>query len=340
MVHLLTTNAHHASYSADKSTLICINTLVACTKQMKYNLESIPSIHGIAIKSMQKGDIGPALTRLALFSDTQAPDDYIIMAKHQMSNLLSDWVFPRILQEFSTSVVPKDFSLYAVYVEMHSEQSKNKLLINEDTGFKIKCVPKTGMKFKPDDKVMIGDVEGLVSIEKEDKDPNAATIMLAYSRGGWYGSFDYTYNRGHTQQKINRAINFFSAATESLKKTNFQAFYESLWSCSELLAESVLLLNMPIELKTSHKGIQKRFEGFCKNYNYNYIENYKQISEIRESARYGPPHPWSPKWEKEAPRLLQSTREFLGVVLTFLQERDVILSRQSDMEIRSLNLGV
>ena len=142
----------------------------------------------------------------------------------------------------------------------------------------------------------------------------------------------------NAQQKIDRAINFFSASAESLSKKNFQAFYESLWSCAELLAESVLLLNMPIELKTSHKDIQKRFEGFCENHNYNYIEDYNQISTIRAPARYGPPHPWSLKWEKDAPRLLQSTREFLGVVLTFLQERDVTPSEQHDAKIRSLNL--
>ena len=175
-------------------------------KQVKYNLESIPSIHGIAMKSMQKEERGVALTRLALFSDMQAPDDYIIMAKYQMTTLLSEWVFPRILQAFSTNVVPKDFFLYAVYVEMHSNPSKNKLLINEDTVFKIKCTLKTDVKINPDDKVAIGDIEKIISIEKEDKDPNAATIMLAYSKDGWYGSFDYTYNRGQCATK-NRPCN-------------------------------------------------------------------------------------------------------------------------------------
>lgn len=308
------------------------------SRPIKYNLEPLPSLAGVASESANPGDIVNIITRMEMFSKEQDStqekpkqtlDDFHLMVRHQIHSLLSEWVFPRILKMFSTNTVPKDFFLMGVYAEMYSDETKNKLLINEDTGFKVLYRLEKGVVRKPGAVVTLGDVKEVVGIEKEDKDPNAATIMLVIAKDGWFGSFDYTYNRGYAQEKIDRAINFFSAAKENLDSSNIQAFYESLWSCSELLAESLLLLHRRIEFgENVHKVILERFEGFCKQYNYGYIDDYKLIAEVRKPARYGSPHKWDEKWELEAPRLLQSTREFLGSVLNSLKEIDVVPSNQ------------
>lgn len=292
----------------------------------KYNLEPLPSLAGVATESGKSGDLIKVLTRMELFSSTQqASDDAHLMARYQISHLLSDWVFPRVLEMFSANAVPKDFFLFGVYAEMHSDETKNKLLINEDTGFKALYRLEKDVKLKAGAPVALRDVKGVEGIEKEDVDPNAATIMLVYSKEGWFGRFDYTYNRGYAREKIDRAIKFFSGAKDNLDSSNFQTFYESLWSCSELLAESLLLLHRRIKFgENKHNVILERFEGFCKQYNYVYINDYKLIAEIRKPARYGSPHKWDEAWEQEAPRLLQSTREFLGIVLDFLKEMDVV----------------
>ena len=294
----------------------------------KYKLEPIPSLSGFTLKSMQRGEVGPIVTRLTLFNTINMDDDHIIMGKQQISSILSDLVFPRILNAFSTKMVPEHFFLHAVYIEMHADESKNKVLINEDTHFALTCKLKKGVKLMENDAVTTVDIDHFTSIDKEDRDPNAAAIMLALNSAGWFGAIDLIYNRAITQEKITRAIDFFRAASEELKSSNIKPFYQSLWSCNELLAESLLLLYNFIKLKTPHNKIKKNFEGLCKNYNFAYINDYNKIYQIRNPARYGPPHQWSDKWEKEAPKLFQSTANFLGFVLTFLSDRGVVPSNQ------------
>ena len=297
-------------------------------KNRKYELKPITSLSGFTLKSMQRGEVGPMVTQLTFFNTIDKDDNYTLMSKQQISSILSDLVFPRVLNAFSAKTVPENFFLYAVYIEMHTDESKNMLLINEDTRFALTCKLKKGVELMKNDAVTTSDIAHFISIDKDDKDPNAATIMLALNDDGWFGAIDLIYNRVITQEKITRAIDFFRAAAEELKTSNIKPFYQSLWSCNELLAESVLLLHKFIELKTPHKNIKKRFEGFCNNYNFAYINDYNKICQIRDPARYGPPHQWSDKWEKEAPKLFQSTAKFLGFVLTFLGDRGVVSSNQ------------
>ena len=297
-------------------------------KNHKYELEPISSLSGFTMKSMQRGEVGAMVTQLTLLNTIDKDDNYIVMGKQQISSIVSDLVFPRILNAFSTKTVPENFFLSAVYIEMHADESKNKLLINEDAHFTLTCKLKNGVKLMENDAVTIADIDHFTSIDKEDKDPNAATIMLALNNDGWFGAIDLIYNRAITQEKITRAIDFFRAATEELKTSNIKPFYQSLWSSNELLAESLLLLHKFIELKTPHNKIKKSFEIFCKNYSIAYINDYNKIYQIRDPARYGPPHKWNDKWEKEAPKLLQSTANFLGFVLTFLGDRGVVPSNQ------------
>ena len=293
------------------------------TKPKYEFLDPFPSLIGTTFRSMQAGDVGPIITQLTLFNTKNATDDDIIKAKNQISSILADEIFPRLLKLFSATAIPKDFSLYAVYIEMHGNERKNKILINEDTRFYITCQTKKGIPMKKNDPVKIDDIEQFISIEKKDKDPNAATIMLALNKNGWFGQFDFIYNRENTKEKANRAIDFFNSAVKNLESSNMTGFYQSLSDCSELLAESLLLLHNHIKLKASHKNIRISFEHFCELNNLKFIEDYKKISTIRNHARYGPPHPSTKNQNKDAPVLLQTIRELLGFVLMFLRERQV-----------------
>ena len=297
--------------------------------KLKYeNLGKIPSIVGTALHSAQDGDIVQILARWSLLNMKEFTDEYITVVKGQINSMLVEWVYPRLLQMFSTKSVPEDFLLHAVYIEMHADEKKNRILINEDTKFYIGCRIKAGITLQQDDPVKIGDIEEFVSLEKkQDIDPNAAIIMLALNKNGWFGKADLVYNRENTREKINRAISFFNAAHDSLNTSNMPAFYQSLWDCAELLAESVLLLHNQIKLKATHDTIQKTFEQFCKHYNIKYIDDYKKISQIRNNARYGPPHPSYKKWITDAPVLFQNIFEMQQFVLSFLRDREVTPSQ-------------
>ena len=302
-------------------------------KKPKYEiLATFDSMSGVALKSGKRGDVVDILTHMPFLNLNNATDEAIIMANNVIYKMLAKYIFPLVLKTFSNETIPRDFGLYAVYVEMHNDKTKNKVLINEDTDFHIVCKLKKNVQVKKNDPVQINDIEYFTSVENPNKDHNAATIMLLLNSGGWFGTFDFIYNRENTKEKVDRAIDFFSSAKESLKNSNMNAFYDSLRSCSELLAESLLLLHNRIKLKTPHKKITIALESFCEAYNLEYIEDYKKLYGIRDSARYGPPHPKPSKSIKEARRILQTTNEFLNYVLNFLNENKVVPSSKQYLE--------
>ncbi len=237
--------------------------------------------------------------------------------------LSAQWIFPLILKKFSDQKLPNDFLLFAVYIEMYSDEKKNKLFFNDSTRFRIIGRTKPGLKFKDGDPVLINDITEIISIERTDKDLNAATIMLVLNNGGWFGSFDFIYNRQNVREKCERAIEFFDSAKDNYKKSNYNAYYQSLWDCSELLAESLLLLHNQIKLHTPHKKIREVLKIFCETHNLTFFEDYEKITRIRDNSRYGPPHPKYNNSESEAKYLLEKTHIFLKFVLNFLKQRQV-----------------
>jgi hypothetical protein len=299
---------------------------MASSKNKYEIIGKIPSVIGFSTKSAKEGDLVSIATQLNYYNVNNISDEYILIAHSQIYSTLSQWVFPWILKTFSGKQLPDDFLLYAVYIEMHGDESKNKIVINEDTSFRVTCKIKKGIEFKKDDPVQMNHIEYLTSIEKTDKDPNAATILLMQHNGNWFGKYDLIYNRENVTEKMDRALDFFDSAIVNLRNSNITAFYQSLWDCSELLAESLLLLHNQIKIKSEHKKIRHVFEEFCKLHSLEYFEDYRKITEIRNNSRYGPPHPKNKDAGKESECLLKNSYVFLRYVLSFLKERQIIPS--------------
>jgi len=245
-----------------------------------------PSIIGFATKSVESGETASIATQLMLYNHKNVSDEDITIAHSQIYSTLSQWIFPFILKTFSNKKLPKDFVLYAVYIEMHSDETKNKILINEDTGFKIACKLKNKRELKKNDPIQMNEIDYLTSIQKEDEDFNAATILLMQVNGSWFGKFDIIYNRENVIKKLDRAIDFFNSAIQNLNNSNMTGFYQSLWDSSELLAESMLLLHNQIKLKAEHKKIKQVFKEFCNVRQIAYFKDFEKIGQIRNNSRY------------------------------------------------------
>lgn len=288
-------------------------------KKQKYgSLGPIPSLVGFAVNSAKSGEIGFVKFHDVLYNLNNATDNDIANFSSSAHRILVDVVFPLVLQRFSGEKLPDNFGLYAVYIEMHGDETKNKILINEDTRFHVTCKLLKGLNKKKNEVVAIKDIDHFVSIEKKDRDHNAATIMLALNNNNWFGEFDLVYNRQNATKKIDRALDFLNSAETNLKSNNMTGFYESLWSSNELLVECLLLLHNFIKLKSSHKAIQSGLKQFCKTHNIQYINTYSKITQIRENIRYGPPHSEYKNLRVDAPNFLSDTKEFSEYVLKFL----------------------
>ena len=293
----------------------------------KYRIEGkIGSIVGIALESAKPGDVFRTLTQFRYLKHPDTSNELTRIIQFQINNLLVTQIFPRILETFKEEEIPKEFALRAVYIELYGDETKNKISINEDTNFLVGCQIKKGVKISKNDLVKAEDVEYFTSIDKPEKDPNAATILLVQKSGEWFGIYDLIYNRQYVKEKVDRAIAFYYSAQDNFRKSNTHPFYESLWDCSELLIECLLLLHKQIKLGAEHKQIKKIFEVFCNAHKIEYFKDHQKISDIRNNSRYGPPHSERKDAIQESQRLLQSTYDFQEYVLSFLKERQVVSS--------------
>ena len=96
-----------------------------------------------------------------------------------------------------------------------------------------------------------------------------------------------------------------------------------MWDCAELLIECILLLHNSIKIKTPHDKIRKSFAPFCNSNGIEYNQIFEEITNIRNNARYGSPHPPNSSFKKNANYYRFKTAEFLSFVLKFLENRQV-----------------
>ena len=295
-------------------------------------IPGFPSIVGTALRSAKKGSSVDILTQFELYKDEQLSQSDGIFAQNAIHRLLSDQVYPLILRVSEEWPDPRDFGLYAVQIVMHSREELNDVLVNEDVRLRVLCqLEREGAR--KGDKVLVKDVREIDSIAEVDRDPDAATISLLRVRGQWFGKFDVIYNRGIAHQKLKRALKFLNDSAR--EDASLEGRYNSLWSSCELLAESVLLLHNMLKPKSTHESIRKRLEQLLKNHNMPYIEEYVEIAQIRDSLRYGPPHPDRTREAKrKMARLLDKSLEFAFFAMNFLERRQVGIGSDDTPEAR------
>lgn len=298
----------------------------------------VESLLGIALESAGPGQIAPILTQCELYNETNGSEDERIFARNVIHEILCNYVYPHVLETFKGKNVPEDFHLYAAHLEMHPDESKNRVLINSETRLKILCRAKKGLKYN--DPVSDGDVQELLKIENSTSDPNAATISLVQLHGRWYGKVDLVYNRGAVRGKLDRAIAFLHSAVTANEENNMPPLYESLWSACELLAESMLLLHRQLPIRSEHKAIFSALKQFEVLHNLNFADSYLAIRQIRDSMRYGESHPdRTDEGHKKAQILLDECLSFFAFAHKFMKKRQVEASDSGELRRREMDVS-
>ena len=123
-------------------------------------------------------------------------------------------------------------------------------------------------------------------------------------------------------QKLHRALKFLN---DSIQDSNsLESRYDLLWSGCELLGECMLLLHNILPPRSRHWKIQKTLGPLLRQYGLSYIEEYNEIALIRDSLRYGPPHPdRSDEAKEKMARLQDASMEFAAFAIGFLGRRRV-----------------
>ena len=282
----------------------------------------VESLLGAALESAGPGHPSSALVRFELYNETSGSESTRIFARSVIHGILCDYVYPYVLETFKDKNIPRDFYLYAAHLEMHPDESKNRILINEDSRLKLVCRVKKNLEYN--DPVCDGDIQELLKIESIATDPNAASISLVRLHGRWYGKVDLVYNRKVVREKVDRAIKFLNSAVTANDDNNMPSLYESLWSACELLAESMHLLHRQLPIKSKHRDIFSALKSFDKLHNLNFAGPYLTIKQIRESMRYGAPHPdRQDEARQKAQALLDECLSFFAFAHTFMKKRQV-----------------
>jgi hypothetical protein len=281
-----------------------------------------PSLVGFAEKSVSSGETANIVTAGVYFPNSDLNDPFVQSCKTHISHMMSEIIFPKLLHHFSHNL-PKNFYLHAVRIELFADEKQNTIYFNKEAKIKAKCKYVGGKQVAKNDLVKESDIEKILNLQCDERDPNAACLMLTFFRGNWIGIFDYHYNRKYASDKYQLAQTHLKAALNNYKKSDLIPFYSSLWDGYELLGESILLLHNQLKLKESHQKISKLLHGFCKIRDLDYDIDFQDIREIRDFVRYGPPHTTNIDYEEKALTYLQKTANFSKYVESFLKERAV-----------------
>lgn len=294
-----------------------------------------PSLAGFADKSYKQGSTATIVTMGNFLSLDELNDPFVFSIKSQIGTIMSEWIFPRLLKHFSNKL-PEKFVLQTVRIELFGNESENTIYFNKEAKIKAMCKYVGNKKLTPNEPVLGSDIEKIINLYCDERDPNAACLMFINFRGNWMGIIDYTYNRKNASEKYRLAQTHLNAALSNYEKSNLEPFYTSLWDGCELLVESILLLHNQLKLKETHKKISKLLEGFCEIRNMVFHRDFSDIRKIRDVLRYGPPHTTNIDYKDKSLTYLSKAKEFSEFVETFLKERAVNLSNSPS--IHSLQL--
>ena len=281
-----------------------------------------PSLLGFTEKSTKSGETSSIVTAGVYLSDSDSNDPFVQSCKSHISHMMSDIVFPKLLHYFSHKL-PEKFRLQSIRIELFANEEQNIMYFNKEAKIKATCKYVKGKSFTKNELVKEDDIEKILDIYCDEKDPNAACLMFTFFRGQWMGIFDYHYNRKYASDKYQLAQTHLKAALSSYNKSDFKPFYSSLWDGYELLGESILLIHNQLKLKESHQKILELLQGFCKIRNLDYSKDFQDIRKIRDFVRYGPPHTTEIHYEEKSEKYLQKTMNFSKYVESFLKERQV-----------------
>jgi uncharacterized protein (UPF0332 family) len=208
------------------------------------------------------------------------------LAKTFVGQILDLWINPEIQRRREAGRITDDFRVHAVQVIMYLD-APTEIRLNEE----IKAAVK-GNFARPvaeNDLVSLDELEKIDSIELTKHDPNAGHVTMLFHHGSWFIAFDFRYNSARSSLHLEAAREFLDAAAVSAEKSHFRALIDNLFSATELMAKSLLLMHDQLVFTSKTHGIvHARYNQWGKlgNVDRRYTELLNRLASLRGSARY------------------------------------------------------
>ena len=128
-----------------------------------------------------------------------------------------------------------------------------------------------------------------VALSSED-DPDCGHITAVRTGNTWTIAFDLHYNKALARKHLETARQFYETAEFSLKRENWTAFVDNLFSAAELAARASLLCvpDRQFRKKTSHQDIQFRYRRHVElgNAEQDDLNTLNELAGLRDRCRY------------------------------------------------------
>jgi hypothetical protein len=227
-------------------------------------MPKIPSLAGISLQAAKAGDRVKISYRLNCKGGDSVPNRFMMSR-----NDLDEFVYPEIIERIEQGKLSPTFRLQRAHIMMYSNESKNKILLNGRTRFrvfiKLKEGVQTGRKIGENE---IDDVLGIYPNNSNDLD--AAHIMLFKYKGSWLISYDFSYNCAKALKKMEYAKKHISGAEQNLKRGNLKSFIKKLYNATRIIVLCVLVINnSKLSFREPDSKVNELFKSYAQNGNIN-----------------------------------------------------------------------
>lgn len=197
------------------------------------------------------------------------------------------WVVPEIERRKKTGTLPANFNLISAQVIFSGPFDKGRVKVRLNEEVKAVASMKLNRKIKKGEIIYPRDIKDVGQIELTEEERNFAHFTILRLKENWLVAFDFRYNRRRAKQHIEVANQFIEVARFAEKRKFWNAFVDALFSATELLAKSELLLLPDLKIG-SHRAIQSKYSGLANlgNVNVDYKDALNKLSNLRNSARY------------------------------------------------------
>jgi len=212
-------------------------------------------------------------------------------SQNTFNQIMKIFILPEIECRQEKGLIPTPFELHSAQIVFFPDERKRIIRLNEEVEAYVTVSFKPGIEKKKGETIFSNEIERIEEIELTEKDdPDCAHVLLIEIKNNWYLLFDFRYNKQLAQKYMIRATEFIENAKFDLTKKYWGAFVDNLFSASELLATSILLImpNPKMRKKTNHHMIKNGFNRYIQNGNLNtkYSDIFNKLSELRHKGRY------------------------------------------------------
>lgn len=196
------------------------------------------------------------------------------------------WINPEIQRRRNEGVLLEDFALFAAQVIINFDQP-TAVRLNEEV--KAAVVGTFSKLVEEGTQVSIDELDSITGVELTNRDPNAGHLTVLFHKGSWFVAFDFRYNAAICADHLAIARGFLDAARFSLDHQHVRVAIDNLYSATELMAKSCLLMHdQKILTSRTHGIVHARFNqwGYLGNVSPRYTALLNRLAETRVAAKY------------------------------------------------------